>query len=113
MIEFTSLTKSHILRLEIDKEHKQALINDISIDYHSPVELAVMIKQAATQLKLSGIDEIIQQVQPDDWKNILINIKEFRYINKNEQHNFFNIACNVDDFPVAFMKGIGYTFPFV
>lgn len=109
IIKFESANKTqNNLEFEIDRKSKSALISNISIEWVQSVDLALTVRNACHELEEKyGITTIIQQVVPSDL-DILRNIKYFRIINYNNQHDFYNVACDIKEFPVAFMSGLGF-----
>lgn len=111
IIEFVSVQKTHKIKIEIDTARHEAMINDIQINFESPVELAMLLKFMCDELEKIHIKNIVQQVNEHDWDTILKNIKHFKLINKNDRYNFLNVGCEVKNFPEAFMLGLGFNPP--
>lgn len=107
-LTFTSEMKTHSIIVELDMITKEALINDMQIQYSSPVELALLLKKMITELKKINIHFIIQQVTESDWLQILKPLNIFIFVNKNKTYGFLNIKCPIDDFPEAVMKALGF-----
>jgi len=91
--------------VELDAYRKQALISDISVDNNSLMEFTILLKDMSIRLKEMGIDEIIQQIFTKEWEGGLKNVEEFTLVNHNTLHDFVNVSCKVELFPIAFMKG--------
>lgn len=109
MVTYKSVLGTHKITVELDIVRKEALINNIDIEYHSPVELTVLLKNMVNELKKIDIRHIIQQVTKDDWINVLKDDKIFSFINENKIYGFINLKCEIDKFPEAVMKGLGYS----
>lgn len=111
IIEYRSIQNIHSIKIELDIENHQALINEILISYEAPIELTLLLQYMCCELKKINITTIIQQVYESDWYTILCKIKYFKLINKNTDHNFLNIMCKLSKFPKAYMMSIGYYDP--
>jgi hypothetical protein len=107
-LTFTSPRKSHHIRVELDIGRHEALVDEMKIEFHSPVELTLLLKAMVTELKKIQIHYIIQQVSRDDWFHILRDQKIFSLVNVNMQYHFLNVRCEIDRFPLAVMKGLGF-----
>jgi hypothetical protein len=108
MAIFTSSLKNHTIKVEIDVSNREILINTMTIENHSPVELVIMLKKMVTEMKKINIAFVIQQVNKDDWFNILRDQNIFTFVNENEKYGFINIKCPIDKFPEAVMKSLGF-----
>ena len=108
-IDFKSANKTqNSFEFELDRLSKTALISNISIEWDQSVDLAITVRNACHELEEKyGIAIIIQQIMPTDL-DLLKNIKYFRIINSNNQYDFYNVACDIKEFPVAFMSGLGF-----
>lgn len=104
-LTFTSVTGLHRIIFEVDYKRKEALINRIDIKFEYPVGLAVLLKKISKELKEKNIERIIQQINKNDWK-VLQKQNIFKYI--NEKATFINIYSETEQFPEAFMKGLGF-----
>jgi len=106
---FKSINKTkNNFHFELDMTRVSALISEIVIDWSQPVDLALTIRNACCELEEKyKITTIIQQIVSNDIEEIK-KIKYFRIINYNNRYDFYNIACDVKDFPIAFMEGLGF-----
>ncbi len=111
-ITFTSKLKSHCITLELDVTRHEALINNMIIQQHSPVELVILLKNIVSELKKININYIIQQVSKTDWITILRADRIFTLVNENKLYGFLNVKCCVDRFPEAMMKALSFSEPF-
>lgn len=107
-IQYHSLQKTHNITIEIDNNNGVALINEINMESYAPVELVMMLKTMEEELKNMDVKYIIQQVNPEDWDNILKSIEAFEYINKNTKYDYINVRCKIGEFTEAFMFALGY-----
>lgn len=96
------------LIFELDYIQCQALVNKININYNEPILFLLMLKESISKMKQRGIREVVQQVYKNEWLDILTHIEQFKYINTNDVYGFVNVICDIDNFPCAFMKGIGF-----
>lgn len=107
-LTFMSPQKLHSIQFEMDLDKSEALICDLKIQHHSPVELTFLLKFASQYLKDMKVDTVYQQVNPVDWYGNLSKGGVFKLVNKNEEHNFINIICDIGELPIAIMKGLGF-----
>lgn len=108
MMKYYSQLKTHRITVELDLSRHEALIFDMDIQSFAPVELAIMMKNMVTELKKMNINYIIQQVTKSDWTNILEQHGLFKFVNENETYGYLNVKCQIDNFPEAVMKGLGF-----
>jgi len=95
-------------QFELDIKRKEALVSNIEIDGDQQVDLALTIRNACRELEDKyQISNIIQQIQSADLEEIK-KIKYFRIVNYNNRYDFYNVICDVKDFPIAFMEGLGF-----
>jgi hypothetical protein len=107
MVTYHSALKNHSITLELDIGNRQALINDLDIQFSFPGELTLLLKKVEYELKKIHITTILQHVMFDDWIKILRpqNIFELQYHNKEQ--GFAKVMCRTDKFAEAIMKGLG------
>ena len=109
IVEFKSANKTkNSFVFELDRSSNTSLISNISIEWDQSVDLALTVRNACHELEEKyGIVTIIQQIVPSDLE-LIKKIKYFRTINYNNQYDFYNVACDIKEFPVAFMSGLGF-----
>lgn len=106
MITVNSLREIHKITFELDPQRSQALVNSMDIEYHSPVELVMMLNYACDLLNQSNIKQILQQVTHDDWDNVLKSDKLFKKIISND--DFVTVSCDINNFSESVMKALGF-----
>ena len=111
MAQYKSVTKSHSIVMEISINTSEALVSQMRIQPHSPVDLVLMLRNMADELYESGIVQIVQQVTPSDWETVLEPIQMFEYVNTNHTHGYVNIRCATNKFPEAVMRALDYQPP--
>lgn len=110
-LTFNSSLRHHHINYELEFPSKTAYINEISYTFDNNTnseyitEFVLMLNGFCSELKSKGIDKIMQPVLLDDWNDILSNISEFKLL--NEKDSFVHVICDVNQFPIAFMKSMG------
>ncbi len=105
---YNSALMHHCIVIEFDILSSSCLINSITIDPFYPQELTLLLNNIVSDVKLYGIEKVIQQVEEFDWDSNISKISEFVFVNKNTDYNFINIMCTIDDFPIGVMKSLGF-----
>jgi len=105
-MKYTSIRGFHSFNIEIDISNKNSLLSVEKITLSEPVELALLLKKISCDLIKLGIQEIILQIYEYDWEEVFKHIEEFKYINKNEEHNFINISVSTEYFADAYMNAL-------
>jgi len=106
MMTFNSLTNKHKIIVEI--MDYSALINTMEITFEEPVELSILLTDMCKKLKENNIKLVIQQVDENDWYNILKPLGYFEFVNQNEEFKYINVSVLIDVFPIAVMTSLGY-----
>lgn len=107
-LKFVSASKVHTIIVELDAGRHEALINTMSIQSYSPVDLALLLREIATELKKINIHHIVQQVNKSDWTKILRPMRMFEFVNENKVYGYINVKCKTEIFPTAVMKAMGF-----
>lgn len=105
---FYSISKIHSIVVEIDLERHEVLINTMNIKSEAPTELVILLKKMVFELKKLNIAYVVQQVTRVDWITIIKPFGLFKFINENKEKDFVTIRCNIDRFPEAVMKALGF-----
>ena len=106
MIMVYSIREIHSISFELDPQRGIALLYILDIKHHSPSELTVMLRYVCELLQQSNIHQVMQQVLEQDWLTILKPVGIFKKY--SEGNGFINVVCNVNQFPEAVMKGLGF-----
>jgi hypothetical protein len=109
MVTICSDLNHHAITIELDVPRGQGLINNMKIDYAYPVDLTMLLKKIVGNLKAEyNIKSIVQHVSRDDWVNILIHQNIFNLVLDNQQPGVCTVICDIDKFPEAVMKAMGF-----
>jgi len=107
MVTYLSALKNHSITLELDIGNRNALINNLDIQFCFPGELTLLLKKIENELTKINITKILQQVTFNDWINLLKpqNIFELMY---HHEEGFATVMCRTDQCAEAVMKGLGF-----